>query len=361
VILKIGCRKNKMDKKEILEEKIKNFNPNENGLRDHGVFGLPFGKEESKIVLVPIPWEATVSYHGGTSDGPKAILDASQQIDLYNHLNPDGWKEGIAMQDIPTDILYENKYTKEKVSKYMDKYGEGEIDKDLQIEIDNACISLNNYVKDVTSNFLKEDKIVGVIGGDHSVPLGYLQALSEKYESFGVLHIDAHSDLRESYQGLTYSHASIFYNVLQIKNVKKLVQVGIRDISPIENELINSIEGKDRITVFMDSEIKKNIFKGSTWSKQCDKIIKNLPQNVYISFDIDGLMPNLCPNSGTPVPGGFSIEEVTFLFEKVISSGRKIIGFDLCEVSPGKDNQWDGNVGSRILYNLSLATLKSQK
>ena len=350
---------NKEEKFKKLQEIVKDFNPNENGLTSHGIFGLPFGTEESRVVLVPVPWEATVSYHGGTAEGPKAILDASQQIDLYNHINPNGWKEGIAMEDIPTSIFFNSQHTKEKVAKYIDKYVEGEIDINLQKEIDADCKDLNDYIKEKTSNLLKEDKIVGIVGGDHSVPLGYIEALGEKYKDFGILHIDAHLDLRSSYQGLEYSHASIFYNVLKNKSVSKLVQVGIRDFC--EQEFALTKKEKNRICLFTDYDIKKSVFEGETLKKKFKEIIKTLPKNVYISFDIDGLMAYLSPNTGTPVVGGFSIEEIIFLFEELLLSERKIIGFDLCEVAPGKNKEWDGNVGARVLYNLCLVALKSQK
>lgn len=347
-------------KKKILEEKIAEFDPNESGSLYHGVFGLPFNVEEAKVVLVPVPWEATVSYGEGASMGPKSILDASQQIDLCDPIYTDGWKNGLAMQDIPANIFYKSQQVREKALNYIGKYNEREIDKILQDEINKDCEDLNKYVKDITSRLLKEDKIIGVIGGDHSVPLGYLEALSGVYKNFGILHIDAHSDLRNAYQGLTYSHASIFYNALKIKNISKLVQVGVRDFCEEEFEFIK--KNKKRISLFTDYEIKKEIFKGKSVKGEFSKIIKELPKNVYISFDIDGLIPYLSPNTGTPVVGGFNIEELVFLFEEIVASGRKIIGFDLCEVSPGKDvnNQWDGNVGARVLYKLCLLTLKSQ-
>lgn len=344
---------------EILEDKIANFNPNENGVVCHGIFGLPFNAEESKVVLVPVPWEATISYKGGTSEGPKAILDASQQIDLHDLVNPTAWKEGIAMADIPSSIFYKNQLVKEKVTKYLDKYFEKEIDKELQSEINAECLELNNYVKETTEKFLKDDKIVGLVGGEHSVSLGYLEALSEKYKNFGILHIDAHSDLRQAYEGLEYSHASIFYNALKIKNISKLVQIGVRDFCEEEFNFIEN--NKKRISLFTDYRIKKNLFEGKSLKKIFDDIVSELPENVYISFDIDGLAPYYCPSTGTPVPGGFGLNEITFLLEKVVESKRKIIGFDLCEVAPGKENEWDGNVGARVLYKLCLLALKSQK
>ena len=343
--------------KSNLKTKIAEFNPNECGSLYHGIFGLPFNVEESKVVLVPIPWEATVSYEEGTAMGPKAILEASQQIDLYDPINPDGWKAGIAMHEIPSDIFRKSQEVREKVLEYLKKYNIRELDRELQNAINTECFELKNYVKAVTTKCLNENKLIGIIGGDHSVPLGYLETLSEKYRDFGVLHIDAHADLRNAYQGLEYSHASIFFNALKIKNISKVVQIGIRDFCEEECELIK--REKNRIALFTDYEIKKELFYGKTWKVIADEIISELPENVYISFDIDGLLPYLCPNTGTPVAGGFAIEELTFLFEEMISSGRKIIGFDLCEVAPG-ENEWDGNVGARVLYKLCLLALKSQ-
>lgn len=349
-----------MENKKILEEKIANFNPNENGLFEHGIFGLPFNIEESELVLVPVPWEATVSYGSGSSKGPKAILDASQQIDLYDSVYPNGWKRGIAMQDIPTDMYYENMQVCKKVSTYLGSFLSGNKDESLLEEINNDCTALNKRVEEVTDALLNDGKIVGLIGGDHSSPFGYFKSLAKKYKDFGVLYIDAHADLRCAYEGFNYSHASIFHNVLSIPNISKLVQVGVRDISEEEMNIVK--EQKDRIKLFFDYEIKKELFSGKSWAKKCDEIVKSLPKYVYISFDIDGLAPYLCPNTGTPVPGGFNIDELVFLFEKIIESKRNIIGFDLCEVVPGKDgDEWDGNVGARVLYKLCLLALKSKR
>jgi agmatinase len=190
--------------------------------------------------------------------------------------------------------------------------------------------------------------MVGLLGGDHSTPLGFLRALSEKYERFGILQIDAHADLRKAYEGFTYSHASIMYNALKLPSVSRLIQVGIRDFCEEEQDVINRSRG--RISTFFDEDLKAWRYKGETWDALCNSIIKELPANVYISFDIDGLDPKLCPNTGTPVAGGLEFQEAIYLIKKVAQS-RKIIGFDLCEVAPGQ-NDWDANVGARLLYNL---------
>lgn len=141
------------------------------------------------------------------------------------------------------------------------------------------------------------------------------------------------------------------YNVLtEIPQVKKLLQVGVRDYC--ETELNYIINSQGRVETFFDRNIKELQYDGHTWKMMCETIIAKLPQEVYISFDIDGLKPHLCPNTGTPVHGGFEAEEILYLFKKLLESGRKIIGFDLVEVGVSHD-EWDENVASRILFKMS--------
>jgi agmatinase len=339
---------------------LQNFNPDENGLRDFGIFGLPFEVEDAQIVLLPVPWEATVSYGEGTARGPEAILKASHQIDLHDPLFPGGWKVGMAMEKIPHQIVEANDACRAQTKLYLNEYGSEEETspqaKQVLIDANNVTQQVCDFVKKTTSDLMDKGKFVGIVGGEHSVPLGYMQALAEKYK-FGILQIDAHADLRNAYEGFTHSHASIMYNAMQIDNITKLVQVGIRDYSEGEHEYATNSEG--RIRMYTDYELKKSLYAGKSWDEICNDIIAQLPENVYISFDIDGLQPWLCPNTGTPVPGGLLLEEATWLLEKLATSGKKIIGFDLCEVSPGED-EWDGNVGSRVLYKLCLLAAKNR-
>lgn len=140
------------------------------------------------------------------------------------------------------------------------------------------------------------------------------------------------------------------YNALnEIPGLKKLVQVGIRDYSDGELEYIN--QNNHRVITYFDRDIKTRQYEGETWKTIAEEIVSKLPQNVYISFDIDGLDRKLCPHTGTPVPGGFETEEVFYIFKKVIESGRKIIGFDLSEVGIS-DSDWNANVGARVLFKL---------
>ncbi len=347
------------ERKNLRSETKKSFNPNESGLHDSGIFGLPFTPDESELVILPVPWEATVSYGVGTAMGPEAVLKASTQLDLYDPLHSATWEEGIAMLPINYEIMEKSAKVREHTEEYLKKYGEGQVDEALKTEIKNACEWLKSEVKNQTTELLNKGHIVGLLGGEHSVSLGYFEALGERFGDFGILQIDAHADLRDAYEGLEHSHASIFFNALKNEKVTKLVQVGLRDISESEYEI--QLTHRDRIKVFSDYDIRKKLFDGKSFESLVDDIVDALPEQVCISFDIDGLDPSLCPHTGTPVPGGFAFAEATYLLEKMLSSGKKIIGFDLVEVAPGPDGEWDGNVGARILYKLSLLALESGK
>ena len=341
------------------EEIIAQFDPSGPGIAGN-LFGLPFSPDNSEMIIIPVPWEVTVSYHAGTSGGPQAILNASSQLDLYTKDIPDAWKLGVSMLPVARELAAENAKLRQLTAMHIGRLEKGEVfdpEDPLLKSVNDACENLNIYVKALAQKYLKEGKMVGMVGGEHSVPLGYLRALSERHERFGILQIDAHADLRKSYEGFTYSHASIMYNALKLPAVGRLVQVGIRDYAHDEVSLMKRAMG--RIVTFLDEEIKDRLYNGKTWDFICDEIIGQLPKEVYISFDIDGLDPKLCPNTGTPVAGGLEFQQAVHLIRKVALSGRKIIGFDLCEVAAGA-NDFDANVGARILYQLCNWTAVSQ-
>jgi agmatinase len=175
----------------------------------------------------------------------------------------------------------------------------------------------------------------------------------------GVLHVDAHADLRVAYEGFTRSHASIMHNVLaDLPEVAKLVQVGLRDLSEEEHERTRTDR---RVAAFFDADLAREKLEGMSFARLVDPIVEALPRQVYVSFDVDGLDPALCPSTGTPVPGGLSFHEASYLLRRVVESGRTIVGFDLDEVAPGAEgDEWPANVGARLLYKLVGWTLKSR-
>jgi agmatinase len=341
-----------------LEEKAVHttFDPNAAAADDSGIFGLPYTVAEAKLVLIPVPWEATTSYGGGTSQGPQAILAASKQVDLFDFELGNFYEAGIAMLDEAPEILDLSAAVPEASQEEINTYSE----------------KVNHWVYTETQTLLAQGKLVGLVGGDHSTPFGAIQAFLEKYPNLGILHFDAHADLRKAYEGYEHSHASIMYNVVTKTPLKKLVQVGIRDFCEEEFNLIQESNGK--IVTFFDAALFEQKADGKSWSLLCDEIIKNLPQEVYVSFDIDGLDPRFCPHTGTPVPGGLDFQEAIYLLKKLVQSGRSLVGFDLNEVSPGVSltegqnaevvdsaSEWDANVGARLLYKLCGYTLHSKK
>ena len=181
------------------------------------------------------------------------------------------------------------------------------------------------------------------------MPFGAIRAYAERFPRLGILHLDAHADLRDSYEGFTHSHASIFYNVMTRLPIAKLVQVGVRDIGSAEMRMIEQSNG--RITTFFDDELAARKEKGSTFAELADGIVGELPDDVYLSWDIDGLDPTLCPGTGTPVPGGLSWNEAIGLLRAIVRAKKRIVGLDLCEVAPG-ETEWDANVGARLLYKM---------
>ncbi|HNW98037.1 MAG TPA: agmatinase family protein [Bacteroidales bacterium] len=340
---------------------MNDFNPNDIGNINNNIFGLPYDTNSANIVFVPVPWDVTVSYNDGTAHAPEAIFNASFQVDLFDPIKKDAWKTGYAMTNIPKEIISKNKKLKQLSSSIIESLASGEnistsvIQKKLNI-VNQGCSELNEWVAKETKKYISKNKLVGIIGGDHSSPLGFIKSLSGKHSDFGILQIDAHADLRDAYEGFTYSHASIMFNALKIPQVKKLVQLGIRDYCEDEHNLIQ--KNKKRIKTFFDRDINGKKFKGISWEKICKEIISELPDKIYISFDIDGLDPKLCPCTGTPVPGGFDIHEIFYLFEMLVSSKKKIIGFDLCETGISK-NEWDANVAARVLFKLANIMSKS--
>jgi agmatinase len=335
---------------------LSGFDPNSVGNPNFNIFGLPFSEEDARLVILPIPWEVTVSFGSGTARSAEEIMQASLQVDLFDPDVEDGWKQGFYMKNPDMKVLLKSDYLRKEAELYIDYISKGEklennnfMCKTLK-EVNEGGYFLNNWVYQQTKDLLKSGKMVALLGGDHSTPLGYMKAIGEVHGDFGILQIDAHCDLRIAYEGFVYSHASIMYNALnEIPSIKKLVQVGIRDYSSGEQDIIEKSER--RIETYFDRDIRVRQYEGETFKQIVEEIISKLPQKVYISFDIDGLDPKLCPNTGTPVQGGFETEQVFYIFNKIIASGRQIIGFDLSEVSTS-ENKWDANVGARVLFKL---------
>jgi agmatinase len=335
---------------------FKDFDPNEASNPSNNIYGFPTTEEDARLVILPVPWEVTVSYSAGTARAAEHIFKASMQVDIFDTDYPDAWKQGFYMRPADKKILMKSDYLRKEAELYIAYISRGEdlkknsfMCKSLK-DINEGGAYLNDWVYEQTKGLMNRGKLVALLGGDHSTPFGYFKAIAERHGDFGILHIDAHCDLRKCYEDFDYSHASIMYNALEeIPQIKKLVQVGVRDYSQSEWEYIQS--SNNRIVTFFDKDIKRRHYEGDTWKHITEDIIRQLPEKIFLSFDIDGLDPKLCPNTGTPVHGGFETEQVYYLLRRMLESGRQLLGFDLVEVGTG-ETDWDSNVGARVLFKL---------
>jgi agmatinase len=333
-----------------------NYDPESVSNPNNNIFGIPSNENDARLVIVPVPWEVTVSYGMGTARAPESIFKASLHIDLYDPEMPEAWKEGFFMRQSDSKVLMKSDYLRKEAELYIDYISRDEdvdanqfMSKTLK-EVNEGSAYLNNWVFEQTKVLMGRNKLVGLLGGDHSTVLGYIKAIAEKHPAFGILQIDAHCDLRDSYQGFNYSHTGIMFNALKdIPELQRLVQVGVRDYSRGEWDYVK--QSNFRVITYFDKDIRNRQFEGQTWKQIAEEIVSKLPEKVFISFDIDGLDPKLCPNTGTPVQGGFETEQVFYLFSKLLQSGKTIIGFDLNEVGVG-ETDWDANVGARVLFKL---------
>ncbi len=338
---------------------MENFNPDGTGVDNGNYFGMPWLADDAALVLMSAPWDVTSSYGGGSANAPEAVIAASTQLDFYDPASPDAWRRGIGTLPVDLNIKERSVLLREdarRVMRHLEAGGAPDEVRDLVDKVNDASAKLNESINKTAREWLDKGHLVGLVGGDHSTPYGLICAVGEREGAFSVLHIDAHADLREAYEGFVHSHASIMFNVLKdVPQMGRLVQVAVRDQSSGEVALAAS---NPRVTQFGDWELAQNEFRGMPWDEQCGHIVGQLGEKVYVSFDVDGLSPEFAPGTGTPVPGGLSFNKAVYLLDCVVRSGRRIVGFDICEVAPREDDEWDANVGARILWKLCGLLLK---
>lgn len=313
--------------------------------------------ESADLILIPAPWSATVSYGKGTEKGPEIIRKASHYLDFFKLSLKCSYNEKIHFEE--NDPIIES--LNSQVLNWH-KESAGEKSPIFYKNINHAGQSLLDWIYEKSAKADSQDKIPALIGGEHSVSEGILSFIGDKYKGdYGILHLDAHADLRAAYQGFKHSHASVMYNVLNLKQApKKLIQVGVRDFCEEEYKLIKQEKG---IRCYFDEEIFTRICKGENWAFICKEIISQLPQRVYVSLDVDALSWSYAPGTGTPVPGGLSFNQVLYLLEEIKRQKKKLISFDVVETSAGGEglifSNWNGNVSARLIYYLSGLALHS--
>jgi agmatinase len=332
-----------------------------------GIFGLPHTPESAAAVLIPVPWEATVCCGEGAAGGPAAIFAASQQVDLFDIEAGHPWESGIAMLPVSEEVVTWNAAARRLALPVIRAGGVDPTlpeDHDLRrraAAVDRFAEQAHDWVDRTANYWMDRGKRVGVVGGEHSAAFGLIRASAARHTGLGILQIDAHADLRASYEGFRWSHASVMRNVIEdLPAVATLVQVGVRDLAPREYAFFQ--EHAPRIRAWFEPDVRHRLHDGEPWAVVAKEMVAALPALVHVSFDIDGLDPSLCPHTGTPVPGGLSFAEAVTLFRVLAESGRRVVSFDLCEVAPDATgaNEWDGNVGARILYKLIGLAQRSQ-
>lgn len=342
------------------------FDPSAAAPEDSGIFGLPHGESDATVHVVPVPFDATTSYRKGTARGPDAVFRASKQVDLFDVLTGKPYEAGIVLLPEDPRIVALNAEASELAQPIIDVGG---VD-DGTREFENALArvnaigdEVNAIVESICSRAIAAGKLVGVLGGDHSTPFGAFAAAAKRWPGLGLMHFDAHADLRVAYEGFTWSHASIFHNAMtRIPGIARLLQVGLRDLSEPEYDAIRHSGG--RIQAMFDVDWAFARAEGANLRALVRRSIECLPEHVWVSFDVDGFDPALCPNTGTPVPGGLSFNEAMLWLDELAKSGRTIVGFDVNEVSPGDASSeldsWDAVVGARLLYRLIGFALRTR-
>lgn len=342
---------------------LSSFDPNAAGNPQSNIFGLPFTEDNARLVIQPVPWEATVNIYPGTARCISSIVRHSVHIDLFWKEHPDLWKQGIFIRETNQKILLKSDYLR-KEAELLVGYtccGKALCDNDFMQrnlkEINAGGAYLNTWVYDHTKDIIEKGKLAALLGGDHSISQGMVQALSEKYEDFGILQVDAHCELRKDYEGFVYSHACVMRNILdKTPQVSKLVQVATREFCEEEYKYMQ--ENPNRIKTFFDEDLKEQQYQGKSWYEISKSIVDALPQYVYLSFDIDGLKPYYCPSANSPVVGGLEYDQMKTIFKLMKEQGKKIIGFDLCQVGNGRVGT-DAQVGAYILWDLCNQILHS--
>jgi agmatinase len=334
-----------------------------------GIFGLPHAPRDALVHVIPVPFDATTSYRKGAARGPAAVLRASRQVDLFDaaagHRGRQPYESGIVMLPADRRVAALNREATRLAQPIIDAGGalggRARLQRSLA-RVNAIGAELNAIVRAQVARSIEAGKLVALLGGDHAVSFGALEAACGTWSGLGLLHFDAHADLRVAYEGFTWSHASILHNVMERLPVRRLVQVGIRDLGAQEARAIRASRG--RIRTLPDHEWGRARAAGRDLARLARRWIGFLPRDVWITFDVDGLEPSLCPGTGTPVPGGLSWSEALVWLDELARSRRRIVGFDLVEVAPGLappgTDAWDAVVGARLLYRLIATALRTR-
>lgn len=287
-----------------------------------GIDKIHSSLESADIVILSAPYEHSVSYGRGTGRGPQAILDASHYVEFWD-------------EEFQRELCFEKGIATLATI-------------DFAGAADAAALGM---IEELVREMLSRDKFVVTLGGEHTISAAAIKSHFERYPQMSVLQIDAHSDLREEYEGSRYSHASVMARVLEFLPSQRLVQAGVRAQCREEFERID----RDGISTFFGWEIRQGIY-GQSWK---ERVLDALGNDVYITFDIDGLDPSIMPSTGTPEPGGLFWDE-TIQLMKMIGKHRRIVGFDLVELAPVPDVAWPDFLAAKLVSKMLNAAYQGR-
>jgi len=312
---------------------------------DSGWFGCE--TQTGSLAIIEVPFDATSSHHRVAAGAPEAIRVASHQVELTLLDGRCPAQAGLVVSRL--DLRALNDHAHAAMTEL--RAGANEAAK----TVEEAASQAEQALRESLLEHWREQRQTLVIGGDHGSTFAAMDSAKVNHPSLGILQIDAHADLRADYEGVECSHASVMRR-LKLKHPSlRLVQVGLRDLGQSERELIDS---DPEIIAFFDEALAQQEFLGMPWAEQARAIIESLPEKVWISLDIDGLDPSLCPHTGTPVPGGLSYHRAVDLIDRIHSSGRTLVGADLSEVA---GHPFDALVAARLAYRLLAGLLDSKK
>lgn len=266
----------------------------------------------SEIVILSAPFEKTVSYGKGTKNGPKEILEASHYVEFYD-------------EELDRELCFD------KGICTLEPLELGKL---------SPKAALTKIYKTV-AKVLEDNKFVVILGGEHSISSAPIKAFHEKFENLSILHFDAHSDLRESYEGSPYSHASVMARVAEFN--RNLVQVGIRAQCIEEAKFIK----ENKISTFYARDIRRGAFSKG-WQQE---VLSRLTDHVYISFDIDCFDPSIVSATGTPEPGGMFWDEIMDLL-RLVGAKKKVVGADVVELAPVKTKPESNYIAAKLVYKI---------
>lgn len=326
-------------------------------------FGDKTSPKSADVVIVSAPWSVTSDFGRGATYTPDAVIDASAESSLYDVNGAVSVEERVATAEIDYNIQELSEHLGREAERLANQTVDasalvGEYAMRKMAHINEGFAEMHTSVYKQVKHWAEQGKLVAVMGGDHSVAFGAAKALADIHQGIGVLFIDAHADFVREGELYNYSHRSIARNMVEeIPSIERFVEVGVRDISRAESVELYS---NGKIEVFLAEKLAARRFEGESWNSLCGEIVSQLPQKVYISLDIDALKIEFCNNTNAPVPGGMTFDEVVYLINTVVESGREIVGFDISEVVSKLGDKMDAIVAARLLSKMCVAAIRSR-